>query len=288
MTFRQWLSSKHSVGTTKRYIREINLFQKALPNAQEASYQEIMDYVASLRIRYQNVDTIRVSLAAIKRYFDYLAYSGKRNDHPCKYLRLRDKSSKDVQLQDLFSQKELQSLLKRKERYTDLKIRNQLIITLLIYQGLTTGEICRLSLEDIDLESGEIYITQSRQLNSRTLQLQPKQILLLHTYLQQIRPKLQPEGIENQEALVLTKLGTPEKGEGISYLISTFKGLFPERNLNPKTIRQSVIADLLKQGKDLRLVQVFAGHKYPSSTERYRQNQVEALKKLIEKYHPLA
>ena len=105
MTFRQWLSSKHSVGTTKRYIREINLFQKALPNAQEASYQEIMDYVASLRIRYQNVDTIRVSLAAIKRYFDYLAYSGKRNDHPCKYLRLRDKSSKDVQLQDLFSQK---------------------------------------------------------------------------------------------------------------------------------------------------------------------------------------
>ena len=75
---------------------------------------------------------------------------------------------------------------------------------------------------------------------------------------------------------MLTKLGTPEKGEGISYLISTFKGLFPERNLNPKTIRQSVIADLLKQGKDLRLVQVFAGHKYPSSTERYRQNQVEA------------
>jgi integrase/recombinase XerD len=36
-----------------------------------------------------------------------------------------------------------------------------------------------------------------------------------------------------------------------------------DRNLNAKTIRQSVIANLLKEGKDLRVVQVFAGHKKP-------------------------
>jgi hypothetical protein len=35
------------------------------------------------------------------------------------------------------------------------------------------------------------------------------------------------------------------------------------------------------------LVQVFAGHKCPNSTEKYRQTGIEELKAGIEKYHPL-
>jgi cytosine/adenosine deaminase-related metal-dependent hydrolase len=44
---------------------------------------------------------------------------------------------------------------------------------------------------------------------------------------------------------------------------------------------------LLKSGNDLRIVQVFAGHKSPSATEKYRQTQVEELKQQIVKHHPL-
>jgi len=57
--------------------------------------------------------------------------------------------------------------------------------------------------------------------------------------------------------------------------------------LSAKTIRQSVIANLLKTGKDLRMVQAFAGHKKVSSTERYCQTGLEALKLALQKYHPL-
>ena len=49
----------------------------------------------------------------------------------------------------------------------------------------------------------------------------------------------------------------------------------------------SVITNLLKQGKDLRKVQTFAGHKYPSATERYKQSGIEELKQVIQKLHPL-
>jgi len=48
-----------------------------------------------------------------------------------------------------------------------------------------------------------------------------------------------------------------------------------------------VITKLFKARKNLRKVQVFAGHKYPSSTERYLPLKTEALKKQFEKYHPL-
>ena len=63
--------------------------------------------------------------------------------------------------------------------------------------------------------------------------------------------------------------------------------MFPDRNLNPRTIRQSVITNLLKEGKDLRVVQVFAGHKKISTTEKYRQSGLKELQEAIEKYHPL-
>ncbi len=57
--------------------------------------------------------------------------------------------------------------------------------------------------------------------------------------------------------------------------------------MQPLKIRQSVIAHLLKNGNDLRVVQVFAGHKRASATEGYKQSGLEQLKAIIDKLHPL-
>ncbi|MCC6691587.1 MAG: hypothetical protein IT235_08655 [Bacteroidia bacterium] len=43
----------------------------------------------------------------------------------------------------------------------------------------------------------------------------------------------------------------------------------------------------LKKGNDIRMVQHFAGHKNPSSTERYKIKDIEELKAGVNKYHPL-
>jgi integrase/recombinase XerD len=153
-----------------------------------------------------------------------------------------------------------------------------------IYQGLTTGDIVNLTLNEIDLEEGTIYLKATPKLNRRTLKLKPNQIMLFYKYINEERPKLLKQGTDT---LILTKLGTPEVGHSFKNLFKPFKKQFPGRTLHAKTIRQSVIANLLRSGHDLRLVQTFAGHKYPSATERYRQTGIEELKAGIEKYHPL-
>jgi integrase/recombinase XerD len=288
MELEQYLKKKVAPSTTKRYLREIELyflFQMKEKNTQpeNATYQQIMDYLGKLRTQNKHKQ-LSVILHAIKKYYSYLIATNQRQDHPCQAIKLRDRSSRDIQLQDLFKSEELEQLLNKKERYPILKNRNQIIISLLIYQGLTNGEITHLTKEDINLEEGTIQITPGRKTNGRTLKLQSKQVYWLMEYLQNDRPKLLK--VET-EKLVISKLGTAETGEGISYLIETQKHRFPERKLNAKTIRQSVITNLLKQSKDLRLVQAFAGHKYPSATEKYKQTQVEELKNQILKYHPL-
>jgi integrase/recombinase XerD len=49
----------------------------------------------------------------------------------------------------------------------------------------------------------------------------------------------------------------------------------------------SVTRNLLKEGKDIRVVQVYMGHKSPGTTEKYKQNHTEELKMEIQKHHPI-
>ena len=284
MTLKEYLHQKLAKSTANRYLLHIKKYQSSFPNTNTATYPEILNYIAQLRKQYSNADSIKTILQGIKHYYSYLVAIGERKDHPCKLLHLKDKRAKKVQLQDLFSVDELELLMHRKERYRDLKTRNLVIISLLIYQGLSTGEIVRLWVKDVDMEKGLIHVLSSAKQNGRTLALKPNQILIFYTYITQIRPKLTQSNIPN---LVITKTGKAENGEGINNLIYSFKSLFPGKILNPLTIRQSVISNLLNETKDLRKAQLFAGHKYPSSTEKYKQNNIEELKAEILKYHPL-
>ena len=300
MTLKEYLQERYTPSTADRYYRDILIYLDKLPQekAMNAGYKDVLNYLDLLRKKYDNPETIKCNLQAIKKYYYWLILSGHRKDHPCRYLLLRDKVSRDVQLQDLFTPEELELLMERKERFIKVKVKNQVIVSLLIYQGLTRNDIVRLTLNDVDLEEGTIYIKADSKTNSRTLKLKPKQIMLMYKYIHEARPKLLTSAKGKRHAmsdeLILTKDGTPERGEGIGYLLEQMRHLFtpkgahgPERKLNAKTVRMSVIANLLKAGHDLRLVQVFAGHKYPSSTERYRQTGIEELKAEIEKYHPL-
>jgi len=288
MSIEEYLKKKHQPSTVKIYLFEIDHYIKALgeTKAEQATYRQVADYLAYLRKRYDNAGTIHRILHAIKQYYYYLIEIEVRDTHPCRYMNIRD-GKKEIQIQDLLSQKELDALLKpRKERYPLLRLRNQALMSLLIYQALLPGDIARLKVEDIDLEKATLYIQGTRKTNERTLGLHSSQVMLFYKYLQEVRPVLM-ERAQPTQALMLTKRGSPEKTDGIHYLVSTYRDRLPNKKLSPRIIRQSVIASWLKQGKDLRVVQVFAGHKRAGATEKYRQSNLEALKQAVDKYHPL-
>lgn len=294
MELADYLRSKHSEKAVKRYLHDIKQYMQYNAHHETAIHKDIMDYIGFLRRTEITSQTILTTLYSIRKYYDYLMAADRRHDHPCRFIKLRDGRQKDIQLQDLFTTVELEKLLDRKERYPRNKLKNQIIISLLIYQALSNGEITRIELSDIDLEAAEIYIRPSSTLNERTLKLRSNQIMMLYKYTNEVRPKLIKE---ETEILILTMRGTAEKGEGIHYLTETLRKKYPclhqgsgrqaSRKLNPTTIRQSVITNLLKEGKDLRIVQAFAGHKHPSTTEKYKQTDVEELKIEVLKYHPL-
>lgn len=285
MSIEDYLKESLMQSSVESYLYDINKYKSNNKNADQYDYQKVMQYIEILRNQH-SISNVKRVIASIKKYYDYLIETGKRKDNPARAIRIRDGKENPIQLQDLFTEKELQNLLvPRIERYPFLTKRNKIIMSLLVNQGLRLGEIEHLKLTDIDLEKATIQINKTGITNARNLPLKAEQILLLYEFINQDRNKLKT--FRNDEnALLLGKLGTPIRKEDVDYLISTYQKQ-SKKKLTTTTIRQSVIANLFIKNNDLRIVQHFAGHKSPDTTEKYRQTGLNALKTAIEKLHPI-
>ena len=281
-----YLKNYYTKKTVKAYQREIEIFITNNPNCKTYTYAELVNYMGVLRKRYTSRNTLNRILSSIKVYYSYLCFKQERRDNPTQSIKLRDKQNRDIQLQDLFTTEELEKLLTAKtERFINLDYRNKVLISLLIYQALKPNEIELLQVDDINLEQATIYIKSSAKSNSRTLGLKATQIILFKNYIEDIRLKLLRENETN--LFIIGQRKTPMVAEDITKHIKRSYGkCYTPRNVNAQTIRQSVITNLLKQNNDLRFVQAFAGHKTPSTTEKYKQSNVTQLKLALETHHP--
>jgi site-specific recombinase XerD len=186
---------------------------------------------------------------------------------------------------DLLEWEELEQLYKDFKTVGIAGKRNKIILSLIIYQGITTGEITAIELKDVNLEEGKIYIPKVGRSNSRTMQLEAFQVLQIQKYITQVRPVILALAEKESEKLFISI------GKGNRMSNSYIKFLKQIKKLNPKVkdfkqIRASIITHWLKN-YNIRQVQYMTGHRYISSTEVYRTDTLESLQEMIEELHPL-
>lgn len=286
LTIKEYLFRSLAKQSAENYLYTIENFLKCNPKAKRYDYQQMVNYLVEVKQRYPNTQTRIRILSAVKKYYDYLVWTGQRLDHPCKKLTLKTSSKQTIQLQDLFSSEELLKLMLRENRYKHLDIRNKVLLSLLIYQGLTSDEIIRLDVENIDLYEGMIYIKASSKLNSRTLPMKVNQIRIFDEYISETRPQMLKRSTTKK--LIITKLGKTITVDSINAMVEPLDNLFPEKKLNPRNIRMSVISNWLNERKmSLESVQRLAGHKWPSTTEKYLKKDTREQRELINKFFPL-
>ena len=283
MEIENYLQNELSKQTIKSYLYEIEKFKKHYKSPEKLNYQELMNYVELLRKNY-NPQSIRRTIYAIKKFYDYLLEIGKVKYNIAKNIKIRDGKENPLQLQELLTEKELQKLLEpRIERYKILEKRNQIIISLLVNQALLVSDIENLRIEDLDLKNAKIKVKSTGITNERILDLKAEQILLFYEYLKEDRELLEKQ---KTSFFLLNKLGSKITADDINYLVSTYQKNFIKKITSVK-IRQSVIKLKLDQGENLRKVQYFAGHKHADTTEKYRETGIEALQTAINQFHPI-
>ena len=284
-----WLANRYAPSTQTRYMRGIQAYldQVGMDGIQHVKYREIWSYIGRIRSRGYSQGYVQTELAAVKIFHSFLVRSGYRTDDPTCDMVLRDSPSRHapIQFQDLFSGAELELLLQRPSRYRLLENRDKLAISFYVRQAMTTGEISRILHDHVSWDEGTIFIPGSRKMASRILPLERDQLHWLEGYMTFDRSSLLGE--KESDHLLVGKLGHPASGESLHYLIESQRDLFPARTLNPRTIRQSVIVGWFHEGKGIKDVQWMAGHKFASTTERYKPKDLGPLSDSVDRFHPL-
>lgn len=251
-----------------------------------AGYTDVLNYIGYLRKLNLHPKSLRNNLFAIKIYYRYLVAVGTRTDHPCQKLYLQDQINRSIAVESLYSPVVLEELLKNhKSKKPGHQKRDEVIISLLIYQALAVLEISQLLITDINLEQGAIRVKGNVKNKGRTLHLKSNQVMLFYRYIHTSRNEILQAGNTESEFFILSAAGNQIFPGIVNRTIN--QGKKPHEKLLPLKIRQSVIAHFLKQHNDIRLVQVFAGHRRAGSTEQYKQSGLEELKAAINKLHPL-
>ena len=265
------------------YMRDIENFIAVNPGYQMYGYVEVSKYFAWLNDRYRREDgratgSVSRIFAAVKLLYSFLVHSGLRDTHPFPLsYRIKGMRKKGLDEGKVLTPSELNHLLilfrNAENRLTALPARNLAAVSLLVHQAPTSAEIFALKVSDIDLDQGTIKIPATVSTDARVLPLHPSQFMVLHSYLTGARRRLLGDYSATEtvsKRFLLGLGGTGQSRQLFAPIFKPYKLLFGNKPVTAENIRMSVIYNRLNVDKlPLETVQAFAGHKWPSSTEKY-------------------
>lgn len=284
--------SHGTLTSSKRVIRlYLEWVAKERMEPEQVSYQDLLGFMRAYSQKGTTQRTIQHYLNTVKHYYNYLEEEGSVSVNPT--LDIEVKGVKRQVLYHIIEPHELHQLYNQYPTETHRDRRNKVMLGLLVYQGIRTEELARLTIREVKLREGQIDILGSRKNNGRLMQLESAQVMDMYDYMLHVRPeilKMEPKR-KSQQKQETEQLFIGEGGN--CYSISNFMTqlMIKTRKINPlvknaKQIRASVIVKWLKL-YNLRKAQYLAGHRYISSTEGYLQNDMEGLKEEVQQFHPL-
>jgi site-specific recombinase XerD len=284
MTFTEYLQQKKYVEKTVHCYNvyaERFLAWLADEELQAAAftYTDLLEFMKYSRDNGVTKKTLQGTLGIVRHYCNYLICEKKRDDNPAAGVFIKGLIRKLPV--NLLTMETMEELYRQYSLQLHVDASKKIIFGLMVYQGLSVGEIMKLQSHHVRIKDGKIFIKATKRSNERLLNLQAVQITELQNYLTKNKFKEGALFVERRKK----DLSERNINNRIQYMLKQLQQLNPKVT-NPKQIRSSVITHWLKQN-NLRQVQYMAGHKYVSSTERYQTNNLDDLQNELQQHHPM-
>lgn len=272
-----------STNTQEAYIRDLRKLEKLSESdpilisryeVETFLYQYAKDqYAAKSQARL---------ISSLKSFFGFLQLENWREDNPAELL---ESPKLGLRLPDTLSEVEINLLIDIIDRSTPEGQRNVAILETLYGCGLRVSELVDLKLSDLFFQENFIRVIGKGN-KQRLIPISDYTIKYIEIYTDQIRPHFPiQKGFE--DFLFLNRRGKKLTRVMIYTIIKKLAeqaGI--QKNISPHTFRHSFATHLLKNGADLRSIQLMLGHESITTTEIYMHLDDQSLRDAVLRFHP--
>ena len=217
--------------------------------------------------------TRRLKQTSLRNYFGYLEGEDIIASNPTKNLPMPRVETKEPKyLTEREIKKLLQTVKRDKSRFGK---RNEIIIRIICETGIRLSELTGLNMEDIDLKDKTINVR--RKGNS-------EQTLPINSGLNS-RLKEFVKGKQLGNPLLISSYGKRITNRRVAMMFQKYltQAELVKPGISIHSLRHSFCVRLLEKGVNLKVIQVLAGHKNISMTERYLHIAKSQLRKEVRK-----
>jgi len=274
----------NSVAAYARDLAKFRSFsaERHVDSLEEVTANLVLEYLIWLSTQRMAVRTQARNLVALRGLFKHLRAEKLMELDPTAAVELPKIGRK---LPEVLSLDEVERLLAAPDRATTLGLRDAAMLELLYATGLRVSELCRLRVDDLDLEVGFVS-TVGKGRKQRLVPVGESARELLRQYQTTARPTLDKR---RSNFLFLSRRGSPLTRQAFWKTIGAWaRKAGIRKTIYPHKLRHSFATHLLERGADLRAVQAMLGHADISTTQIYTHVSRSHIVEIYRRHHPRA
>jgi len=277
---------RHSMRVYTRYLHEndLDLFR--------VGYREAQNFQSDLsgqKGRYQAASILGI-IGSLSAFYDYGVKRGLSGVNPFRLIE-RVKAPRRIP-GNIPDEKEMDALLTRMAHFTregDLAryksaYKAHVLAVLLYSTGMRISEAAALRVEDVDLERREVVAHDSKTRKERRAFLNEYACGVLSRYIGEFREKvLFMHNGADTSLLFGSRVNLKTWFNAVLAAVCREMG---REKVTSHIFRHAFGYHMLRAGCDIRKIQKFLGHERLSTTGVYTKVDTEALRNILDHYHP--
>ena len=273
------LSTRRSLETLTEWLQH----REKVPSFDSVTTPMLTRFLVERKKQGLSAASIKLEAVAMRIFFRFLTARKYLSRDPAEFISV---PRIDRYLPETLNPSTMQRFLESITPNTPLGARDRAMAELLYACGLRIAELCRLRLEELNLDDGFVRVTGKGN-KTRIVPLGGKARAALEHYLRTERPSLVGPKTGAEVFLSVRSRGlTTARAWQIIKKRAELAGL--DQRVYPHLMRHSFATHLLGNGADLRVIQELLGHSDISTTQIYTHVDNQRLKAVLKKFHPRA
>ncbi len=222
-------------------------------------------------------------IAQVNQFFRYLVKYNHLPFNPASELEL-PKQPKSLP-KAILSPDEVERILAEPDTTTALGLRDRAILELLYSSGIRRAELCRLQLEQIDVDRRSLFVHKGKGQKDRYVPVGLRALTWVARYVADARERLLLD--HKERTLFLTKDGEPLNPDTLTeYARRYIRSAGVDKSGACHIFRHTMATLMHENGADIRYIQAILGHERLETTQIYTQTSLRKLLEIHRQTHP--